>query len=227
VKYTRDGELYSCQATAMLDATSPLDWRDPRPYLRDLTSRNVTIGVFLKYMGLAAFRMLWRRLRRDRNYPYVPGRGPDPSPALPLNLQPGEVVRVRSRDQIYRTLTPGRKNRGLWFDVEMEALCGQTRKVLARVDHIVDEKSGKMINISSDCIILEDSGCSGCLSRNRLFCPRQIYPYWREAWLERVAPFSSEHLMQARRLDPVEMSENRAEGRDAYTAPTRTKEFQE
>jgi hypothetical protein len=30
--------------------------------------------------------------------------------------------------------------------------------------------------------------CSGDRSICRWFCPREIYPYWREFWLERVAP---------------------------------------
>jgi hypothetical protein len=30
--------------------------------------------------------------------------------------------------------------------------------------------------------------CSGEWSTQRWFCPRAIYPYWRECWLERVQP---------------------------------------
>lgn len=181
-----DADVYSCQATALLDASTPLRWRDPRHYLRDLTSRNVGIVTFVRYVALAAFRIFWRWFARDPKYPYVPGTGPASQPTAPLNLQPGDLVRVRSRDEIFRTLTPGRTNHGLWFDVEMEPLCGKVCKVLARVDHIVDEKTGKMIRMKRDCIILEEGTCGGCLSRDRLFCPRQIYSYWREAWLERV-----------------------------------------
>ncbi|MFZ2006014.1 MAG: hypothetical protein WB697_16835 [Stellaceae bacterium] len=179
--------IYSCQATALLDATTPLDWRDPRPYLRDLTSRNIGLTAFIRYVGIAVFRAIARRVLRDPAFPNRPGTGPAPAPSEPLNLQPGDIVRVRSRDEILRTLTPGRKTRGLWFDIEMESFCGKICKVLARVDRIVDEKTGKMIKISSDCIILEDGFCTGCVSRNRLFCPRHIYSYWRESWLERVS----------------------------------------
>lgn len=178
--------IYCCQATALLDATTPLDWRDPRPYWRDLTSRNIGVAAFIRYVGIAAFKAIARRVLRDPEFPNRPGKGPAPVPAEPLNLQPGDIVRVKSRDEIFRTLTPGRKTRGLWFDVEMEPFCGKICKVLARIDHIVDEKTGQMIKISSDCIILEDGVCTGCLSRNRLFCPRHIYAYWREAWLERI-----------------------------------------
>jgi hypothetical protein len=179
--------IYNCHATALLDATTPLDWRDPRSYLRDLTSRNIGLAAFIRYVAIAAFRSIVRRVLRDPDFPNRPGTGPAWARAEPLNLQPGDIVRVRSRDEIFQTLTAGRKTRGLWFDVEMEPFCGKICKVLARIDHIVDEKTGKMIKMSSDCIILEGGVCTGCLSRNRLFCPRHIYSYWREAWLERVS----------------------------------------
>jgi hypothetical protein len=40
-----------------------------------------------------------------------------------------------------------------------------------------------MIEISSDCIMLEGVVCEADYHR---FCPRGIYSYWREIWLERV-----------------------------------------
>jgi len=43
-----------------------------------------------------------------------------------------------------------------------------------------------MIELNSDNLILEGVTCSGDHSSRRYFCPRAIYPYWREVWLERV-----------------------------------------
>jgi hypothetical protein len=43
-----------------------------------------------------------------------------------------------------------------------------------------------MLTLRNACIVLDGVVCSGCLSSYRLFCPRSIYPYWREAWLKRV-----------------------------------------
>jgi hypothetical protein len=43
-----------------------------------------------------------------------------------------------------------------------------------------------MMHMPNACIILDGVTCSGCLSQDRLFCPRSIYPYWREIWLERA-----------------------------------------
>jgi hypothetical protein len=123
---------------------------------------------------------------RGRPYPYVRGLAEDKTPTAVLNLQPGEWAQVRSRDEIMRTINEHRRNRGLSFDVEMVPYCDKRFRVLRRVDRIIDEKTGKIINIPSPCIILEGVVCSGCFSENRLFCPRSIYPYWREIWLKRV-----------------------------------------
>ena len=37
----------------------------------------------------------------------------------------------------------------------------------------------------SPCIVLEDIVCEGAFNAS---CPRAITPYWREIWLEKVAP---------------------------------------
>jgi hypothetical protein len=183
---------YSCQATRLLEATTPLRWWDVRQYPKDITSGNVSLRDFLRYTGIAVFNIVMRYIRFENrraypSYPYVPGLAGKKTPTEVLNLQPGEVVQVRSRNEIMRTIDAFRKNRGLSFDVEMEPYCGKTYRVLRRVQKIIDEKTGKMINISRDCLILEGVACGGCLSRGRLFCPRSIYPYWREIWLRRVS----------------------------------------
>jgi hypothetical protein len=60
--------------------------------------------------------------------------------------------------------------------------------VLRRVDRIVEEKTGRMITMKTPCVILADAVCTSDYHRS---CPRAIYAYWRENWLERVpAPVS-------------------------------------
>ena len=54
----------------------------------------------------------------------------------------------------------------------------------AKVERFIDERTGEMVELSSDCFILEDVVCKGEISDGRWFCCRQIYPWWREAWLE-------------------------------------------
>ncbi len=167
-------------------ATTPLEWWDPRQYLKDLTSRNQRLRDLIWYGMIALYNVVMRLHWRGRPYPYVRGLAEGTTPTIVLNLQPGELVQVRSRDEIMPTINVNRKNRGLSFDVEMVPYCGKTFRVLSRVERIVNEKTGAMIRMPNACIILEGVTCSGCFSDNRLFCPRSMYPYWREIWLKRV-----------------------------------------
>jgi hypothetical protein len=96
-------------------------------------------------------------------------------------------VRVKSQEQILATLDTDNKNRGLYFDAEAVPFCGGTYRVLSRVGRILDEKTGRLIKLRNESIILEGVYCQARYSDCRMFCPRAIYSYWREIWLERVA----------------------------------------
>jgi len=52
------------------------------------------------------------------------------------------------------------------------------------VNRILDEKTGKMMNLRYPCIVLEGVVCKSDFHR---LCPRAIYPYWRENWLQRAS----------------------------------------
>ncbi|MBV9354162.1 MAG: hypothetical protein JO023_01415 [Chloroflexi bacterium] len=111
----------------------------------------------------------------------------------PLNLQPGDLVQVKSKEEIEATLTPDGRNRGLFFDREMLPFCGGMFRVKQRVTRFIDDRSGgKMIELKSDCVTLEGAVCSGELSAVRWFCPREIQSFWREVWLRRVDALPSE-----------------------------------
>jgi hypothetical protein len=109
-----------------------------------------------------------------------------PLAAEKLDLRPGDTVEVRSAKEIAPTVDETGKTRGLAFDWEMKPFCGGRYRVQDRVERIIDEHTGQMIEIPSDCLILGGVVCSGEHSDGRWFCPREIYPYWREAWLRRV-----------------------------------------
>jgi hypothetical protein len=104
-------------------------------------------------------------------------------PVISLDLQPGDWVRVRSVEEIEKTLDKDYQNRGLYFDREMMKYCGRTAQVLRRVDRIIEEKTGRMITMKTPSVILADAVCTSDFHRS---CPRAIYAYWRENWLERV-----------------------------------------
>jgi hypothetical protein len=203
---------YHCQATAMVAASVALSTTDVKPYVRELKSGNVSARTFVRVMSRAAVMQPAQRLSL---LPSPPLKGPaarSPKAEL-LDLQPGEWVRVKSRDEIQRTLTDKGTNRGLWFDREMMALCGKVFRVRGRVARIIDEPTGKMIELTSDCIKLEGGVCSGERSVGRWFCPREIYSYFRECWLERVdAPVGATEVCPSHAVELAEHATARSEG---------------
>jgi len=109
------------------------------------------------------------------------------TPSGRLDLKPGELVRIKSKSEIETTLDAKGLNRGLSFDPEeMAPYCGRVVRVKSSVTKILDEVSGKMVNMKQPCIILEGVYCNGEYTGCRLNCPRAIPCFWRELWLERV-----------------------------------------
>ncbi len=174
-------DTFSCQATELRKFTSSLAWWDFRQYWRDWRSGNVRLWELLRAAAIELFNWI-QHIRKGGKYPFIEGKLTK-TPAVVLNLQPGELVRVKSKDEILETLDLRDKNRGLSFDREMVRYCGGTYRVLRRVERLINERTGKMMKMNWDCIILEGVICTADYHG---FCPRSIYPYWREIWLERV-----------------------------------------
>ncbi len=187
---SEDNPIYSCQATEMSRATSFVSARDPRIWLQDWRSRNASARTALASIAVLLFNK-WQgaQHRLPRPLRIGSGRGwPSFAPSgekrryPPLDLQPGEVVEVRSKEEIEATLDDKGCLRGLRFAAEMIPYCGTRARVLDRVERIIDEKTGRMLRLR-DCIMLEHVWCQGTF---RALCRRKIYTYWREAWLRRV-----------------------------------------
>ena len=196
---------YSCQATRLPYYTTSFNWWDLRQYIEDYTSGNVGAGkllrglIYANYVNLSNAGIGVGRIMRwmyDRfqalvgGVPYPRKTGVIPTgqktPHAVLNLQPGEVVRVKPYEEILATLDTDNKNRGLYFDAEAVPYCGGKYRVLSRVSRILDEKTGRLIKLKNESIILEGVYCQARYSDCRMFCPRSIYSYWREGWLERI-----------------------------------------
>jgi hypothetical protein len=206
---------YSCQATQLPYATKDLEWWDIRQYAEDVSSGNANLwqlicgGVYFLYYWLTGVGIGVGRPMRwfyDKFYPLWGGSPfprkngtiPDgePTPAETLGLQPGELVRIKSFDEIRQTLNTSNRNRGLYFDAEEVPYCGKTYRVLRQVDKIINDKTGQMQEMKTPCVILDSVVCQSRYSECRLFCPRSIYAYWREIWLERAGPNPSDSQLE-------------------------------
>ncbi|MGI5284687.1 hypothetical protein ACQEVF_15300 [Nonomuraea polychroma] len=114
---------------------------------------------------------------------FLKGHASAPTPSQELDLRPGELVRVKPKEEILRTLTSDLLNRGMGFEQEMPRYCGSTARVRARVEKCIDERTGRMLHMKNPCIVLDEVVCQEVHSLN---CPREFVPFWREIWLERA-----------------------------------------
>ena len=103
---------------------------------------------------------------------------PDTRPAA--RLEAGDIVRIRSREQITATLDRWRSLKGCGFLEEMAAHCGTTQKVMKRVERFIDERDYRAKK-ASGVVLLEGLMCSG---GGR--CDRACFFFWREEWLEKL-----------------------------------------
>jgi len=175
-------EVFSCQATELRKATTFLPWWDLRQYWNDVRTGNFKLRTVVTGLLTSLFNEVQIR-RGGCVYPFVEGKNDGKTPREVLNLKPGEIVQVKTKDEILATLDKRQRNRGLSFDREQVRYCDGKYRVLGRVEKLVDEKNGKMIRIPNDCVVLDKVICSGELNR---FCPRDLYHFWREIWLKRV-----------------------------------------
>jgi len=189
---TDAGTRYRCQATDITNASKPLRFRQADQYVRDLQNwsvrkilRGLVIEVFNLWQAFSKRRLPKALLVAGGNpYPFISGKlNKGETPSRKLDLRPGDLVRIKSKEEIVATLDKTNHNRGLSFDGEMSNYCGRTARVRARVNRLIDESTGEIIDIKSDCIILEGVVCLGDYHR---FCTRAIYPYWREIWLDKI-----------------------------------------
>jgi hypothetical protein len=203
------GPKYSCQATALPEFTKPLPWWNVTQYAEDYSSGNASLRQLVSGLVYALYYPLSRPGRRnpigppfrwlyDRvasllggvPFPRRSGLIPlgQPTPQTNLNLQPGEWVRIKSYSEILASIDRNNKNKGLFFDAEMVPFCGKTFQVRTRVARFIGEDTGLMVNLRTPAVILENVWCQSRYSDRRMLCPRAIYSWWREEWLERITP---------------------------------------
>jgi len=115
------------------------------------------------------------------------GRSSKPS-APPTNvssthLKAGDLVRVRSQEEIEATLNHWRQLRGCTFMPEMVEYCGTTQRVHKFMERFVDERDLR-VKRCNGIILLEGVLCQGTADFGR--CDRSCFIFWREEWLEKI-----------------------------------------
>jgi hypothetical protein len=184
-------ERYFCQSTELLQATRLLSRKGRfRISVNEVLSRNSSL---LHVLASLLFPMFWKAVHRYLIPRYVVGKLTK-TPLVKLGLQPGETVEVKSTSEIAQTLSKSGCNRGLRYDHGLNKFCGARFKVRDRLDKMIVESTGKMVQLEGT-VTLEGTCCL-CYMSALGGCPRKDPIYWREAWLKRVTSEESRESNQ-------------------------------
>lgn len=169
-----------CQSANLVHATVPIRFFDLNRYIWKIRCLSLRPAE-----GLRSFLTLLKSTATGflrHKEPVVVSGKLRQTPIATLNLQPGELVEVKSKEEILATLDRKGRNRGLGLTVEMLKYCGKRYRVLRRLDKIVVEQKGQIRQVANT-VILENVTCDGSANGG---CPRSCYCMWREIWLKRV-----------------------------------------
>ena len=98
-------------------------------------------------------------------------------------MEPGDLVRVRTREEIKATLDSSNRLKGCLFMSEMWDYCGTEQRVLKPVRQLLDERVYR-VRKTSGVVLLEGAICQG--SEYSAGCDHSCFFFWREEWLEKL-----------------------------------------
>ncbi len=99
------------------------------------------------------------------------------------SIQKGDLVIIKSKEEIQRTLNKWNQLKGCAFMEEMWPYCGTKQKVLKRVEKFLDERDYLMKKCKG-IVILENVMCQG--TKDFGPCDRSCFYFWREEWLKKI-----------------------------------------
>jgi hypothetical protein len=169
---------YFCQSTELIKVTRLMT--RPRLVLtcfRELVSHNRGFFEMTRLILVPLWHKIVKRIPHRRLTGVLKR-----TPVGSLDLQPGELVEVKSKSEIVQTLDDRNCNRGLLFDFLLCKYNGKYR-VRNRLDKMIIESTGHMFKLQNT-VILEGVNCTCSYTTGG--CPRQDPVYWREIWLKRV-----------------------------------------
>jgi hypothetical protein len=111
-------------------------------------------------------------------------KGPSACPAE-AELQAGDLVRVRSEEEIRKTLDPWGECKRCVFVPEMYQYCNKTYRVFKNVSNFYDEVKQRMCRCRG-VVVLTGVTCSGERRALPNACDRNCFLFWQTAWLEKI-----------------------------------------
>jgi hypothetical protein len=122
-----------------------------------------------------------RRIVRSEPAGEAAARATEIAKANPLAR--GDRVRVKSREEIQRTLDDWNELRGCGFMEEMWKYCGTEQVVFKRIENFLDERDYRVKKVRN-IVILDGLLCEGTVDFGP--CDRSCFFFWRDEWLEKL-----------------------------------------
>lgn len=175
-------DRYFCQSTELLRATQPItSWQRLQKCWYEYRFGSFSVFKAISLIVVPQFRKFMLRYR-------------DPSlrgtltktPVEKLDLKAGELVEIKSPEEIAQTIDKLGRNRGLRCDsYAVRSFAGKEVRVRTRLDRMINESTGVMHEMQNT-VILDGIGCECPLILGG--CPRRDPAFWREIWLKRAGP---------------------------------------
>lgn len=109
---------------------------------------------------------------------------------ISIPLKEGDMVRVRSKEEIKLTLDHFGKLKGCSFmENEMTPYCGTVHRVHKIMERFVDERELR-VKKCKGLVLLDGVMCQGTTAFGR--CDRSCFVFWREEWLEKIESIDNE-----------------------------------
>lgn len=149
-------------------------------------TRMLKLSWCLRNIGLfATLRIIWCRIvrfSRTKRSRRIVGKQIRPVGSLQevLDLQPSELVEVKSELEIRETLDEHGMHRGMFWMPNMARFCGKKYTVYKRVSRVMLESNGEIRKLKNTVLL------DGVMCENLYDCDRSCFHFWREAWLRRV-----------------------------------------
>ena len=148
-----------------------------------------SISISIKKAVRAPWHLHVKHWLKNIYYFFVRLGGPTSAEKTAKTFKPessftkGDIVRVRSREEIQSTLDPFNMLKGCTFFHEMFDYCGTDQKVFKVMRNFMDERDYKYKK-TRGIILLENNFCSGRSAFGE--CDRCCFLFWREEWLEKL-----------------------------------------
>jgi hypothetical protein len=105
------------------------------------------------------------------------------------HFKSGDVVEIKSLDEIRTTLDADGAYENVPFMEEMQRFCGRRFRVFKRADKVCIEREGFLdFGRMQDAVLLEEIRCDGSAHDG---CQKLCLIFWKEAWLKPAPPHAA------------------------------------